>query len=475
MASPFHLPVTAAQVGTYFVGQYYQVLQQQPDIVHKFYSDSSTVVRVDGNTRETASAMLQIHNLVMSLNYIGIEIKTAHSLESWNGGVLVMVSGSVHINDLRNRRKFVQTFFLAPQENGYFVLNDIFQYMEDDVPIHQHLPVAYLPQAGLDSEYNSSTVVHEPVPNYIQSRDFIVSKIEDNGVVDHYSFSDQEQLKQVSEAEQIIEDNVQEIAHSNGGSIQNSMNHVQEHLSVPVEELAAEPPKHTYASILQVSKGQYMPIVTQPNYNKTTTAPSERDHVADPTPQKFKPPPSAAVEPNTVVEDSSAVEEDSGEFKSVYVKNVPPTASTSEIAEEFKKFGKIKPDGVAIRTRKDIDAFYAFVEFEDITGVQNAIKAFSVDICGQQVYIEGRRPSRNGIGAVRGGRGRGRGRGSSYRMEGRGNFRSRRPSRGRNHDNDNDNYNAENGNNGYYRQITVQEDGIYSKNRHQFGMNRNGA
>lgn len=39
----------------------------------------------------------QIHTLIMSLQYTGIEIKTLHSLESWNGGVLVMVSGSVHV------------------------------------------------------------------------------------------------------------------------------------------------------------------------------------------------------------------------------------------------------------------------------------------------------------------------------------------------------------------------------------------
>ncbi|CAL5384066.1 unnamed protein product [Camellia sinensis] len=58
MATPFHLPVTAAQVGTYFVGQYFQVLHQQLDFVHQFYSEASTVLRIDGNSRETATAML---------------------------------------------------------------------------------------------------------------------------------------------------------------------------------------------------------------------------------------------------------------------------------------------------------------------------------------------------------------------------------------------------------------------------------
>ncbi|KAL7225863.1 hypothetical protein ACSBR1_021090 [Camellia fascicularis] len=58
MATPFHLPVTAAQVGMYFVGQYYQVLQQQPDFVHQFYSEASTMLRIDGNSRETTTTML---------------------------------------------------------------------------------------------------------------------------------------------------------------------------------------------------------------------------------------------------------------------------------------------------------------------------------------------------------------------------------------------------------------------------------
>ena len=40
------------------------------------------------------------------------------------------------------------------------------------------------------------------------------------------------------------------------------------------------------------------------------------------------------------------------EVKSVYVRNVPTTMGPSEIEEEFKKFGRLKPDGVAIRTRK---------------------------------------------------------------------------------------------------------------------------
>lgn len=49
------------QVGSFFVRQYYQVLQQQPDCAHQFYTDASTMIRVDGELSDTASALLVIN------------------------------------------------------------------------------------------------------------------------------------------------------------------------------------------------------------------------------------------------------------------------------------------------------------------------------------------------------------------------------------------------------------------------------
>jgi hypothetical protein len=101
----------------------------------------------------------QIHALVMSLNYTGIEIKTAHSLESWSGGVIVMVSGSVQSKD-NHRRKFMQTFFLAPQEKGYFVLNDIFHFVEEDLIHHHHHQAVLLAQSNLDPKLNVPSTIN---------------------------------------------------------------------------------------------------------------------------------------------------------------------------------------------------------------------------------------------------------------------------------------------------------------------------
>lgn len=46
--------------------QYYQVLQQQPDYVHQFYTDASSIVRVDGDSSESASALVVRFSLLLS-------------------------------------------------------------------------------------------------------------------------------------------------------------------------------------------------------------------------------------------------------------------------------------------------------------------------------------------------------------------------------------------------------------------------
>lgn len=101
----------------------------------------------------------KIHEVLMSLNFTGIEIKTIKSLESWNGGVLVVVSGSVKSRDFSYWRKFVQTFFLAPQEKGYFVLNDMFHFADDELT---HQPSAPVQEAHVD--YQPTISSHLPDP-----------------------------------------------------------------------------------------------------------------------------------------------------------------------------------------------------------------------------------------------------------------------------------------------------------------------
>ena len=54
-------------------------------------------------------------------------------------------------NDGNPNRKFSQTFFLAEQPNGYFVLNDIFRYLKDDDDIEEGDGYDYVEDAAGDA------------------------------------------------------------------------------------------------------------------------------------------------------------------------------------------------------------------------------------------------------------------------------------------------------------------------------------
>ncbi|CAN0897677.1 Nuclear transport factor 2 [Linum grandiflorum] len=394
MAAPYPGTVSAIQVGSYFVAQYYQVLQQTPDRVHQFYSDSSTMIRVDGDVSETATTMLHIHNIIMSLNFAAIEIKTINSIESWNGGVLVMVSGSVKTKDFSGRKKFVHTFFLAPQETGYFVLNDIFQFIDTEV-VYQQQPTStaseniYQQHAApsvndhMYQEHHAPifVILLLPVSDYgfeEEARDYVNSVHIDDTPVDKYSLPEHQHQQEFESDIAVQETFTEEVP-----SFEGAVDVVHEPLTSAVEEPIEEPSKKTWASIVKVAKGPQAPVVAQPPVTKSVPASSDWNHVSVPVAQQSDAGFSVHPEPaNDVAEDG--FEDD------------------AEIEQEFRNFGRISPDGVFVRNRKDvIGVCYAFVEFEDLVSVQNAIKSSPIQLAGRTVYIEERRPT-GGI-ASRGG------------------------------------------------------------------------
>ncbi|KAH7691003.1 NTF2-like protein [Dioscorea alata] len=448
MASSFPGQVTAVQVGSYFVGQYYQILQQRPDFAHQFYSDASAMIRVDGDSAESVSGMMQIHSLLTNLNFTGIEIKTAHSLDSWNGAVLVVVSGFVQTKNYSVRRKFMQTFLLAPQEKGYFILNDLFHFLEEEQV--QHYPSSLLahsnfdPQSNFDhtnfeSKLSTPNLSPKPVTNYVlggevESDDLIDSDLantvqaEESEIVDKYSFS--EAQPPVPEPEDVIEEIPLE---EPVDSFSNVVETVRDLPPVLPEEPVREPQKQTYASVLRIARGQPAHSTSHPPaLNKVPPVTAEWQNVPQSVPQPVF---SAGNEKfNFDATEEAFIPEDEGDAKSVYVGNLPASISVADLEQEFKNFGRIKPDGVTIRNRK----------------------ATPIEINGRQIHVEARRPN---SGAIRGRRGRGRG---GYQSDvPRGRFGGRTFTRGGiQHNNDRD-YNNRSRGNGYpQRGGAYQERGI---------------
>jgi Ras GTPase-activating protein-binding protein 1 len=71
-----------------------------------------------------------IKEKIMGVPMTKAEIKSVDSQESLGGGYTVLVRGHLTGGD-GVRREFMQFFFLAPQEKGYFVLNDMLRYVEE--------------------------------------------------------------------------------------------------------------------------------------------------------------------------------------------------------------------------------------------------------------------------------------------------------------------------------------------------------
>ncbi|KAG0224528.1 hypothetical protein B0O80DRAFT_500654 [Mortierella sp. GBAus27b] len=118
---------TAAEVGMMFVHEYYTLLHKDPARLHCFYDKTSTVSHATEGAEPT-----EIQSHITNLDYddCRVLVRTVESQASLNGGIMVQVLGEMS-NKGSPSQRFVQTFFLAEQHQGYYVLNDIFRYIKD--------------------------------------------------------------------------------------------------------------------------------------------------------------------------------------------------------------------------------------------------------------------------------------------------------------------------------------------------------
>lgn len=123
-----------SEVGWQFVSQYYTFVNKQPHRLHCFYTKNSTYLHgVEGEDLTACHGQQEIHNKILSIGFqdCKVFIHSVDSQSSASSGIIVQVIGEMS-NSGEAWRKFAQTFFLAEQPNGYFVLNDIFRYLKEE-------------------------------------------------------------------------------------------------------------------------------------------------------------------------------------------------------------------------------------------------------------------------------------------------------------------------------------------------------
>ncbi|KAH0835849.1 hypothetical protein J3R83DRAFT_9718 [Lanmaoa asiatica] len=133
-APTIHQNVVPSEVGWQFVPQYYTYVNKQPNRLHCFYTKTSTFIHgTEGEEVKPCFGQQEIHNKITSIGFqdCKVFIHSVDAQSSANGGIIIQVIGEMS-NHGDPWRKFVQTFFLAEQPNGYFVLNDIFRFLKED-------------------------------------------------------------------------------------------------------------------------------------------------------------------------------------------------------------------------------------------------------------------------------------------------------------------------------------------------------
>lgn len=399
MAMPEASPVSphsAQVVGNVFVEQYYQVLLYSPAAVFRFYQESSFLSRPDSDgVMTTVTTMQAINEKILSFNYedYKVEVETADAQDSYYEGVIVLVTGCLTGKD-NVRKKFTQSFFLAPQDNGYYVLNDVFRFLDENEPPK----INSVSANDTDENTPTASVTADPEPNVPDHipLDPAISYEEDdlNNGAEVCDPSDNEEISVIEE--EVIE------TQSNENETVIIID------SAPASQEDA--PKRSYASIVKVPKGSAASI---PIYVPTSTARvgpaytnQESFNSRKPAPQRDAPAPVS----NSALENDHVHEEAEGH--SIYLRDLPPSVTVEQVEEVFKKFGSIKRNGVQVRSNKGF--CFGFVEFESSSSMQSAIEASPVSVGDRQVVVEEKRTTTR-VGSS----GRGR-----YNTSGRGGFRN---------------------------------------------------
>ncbi|XP_008789695.2 nuclear transport factor 2-like isoform X1 [Phoenix dactylifera] len=391
-------PPSAQVVGNAFVQQYYHILHQSPELVYRFYQESSKLGRPEAyGALISVTSMKAINEKILSMDFHRAEIKTVDSQDSLDGGVFVLVTGYLTGKD-NVKRDFTQSFFLAPQDKGFFVLNDIFRYVGE--------AERQLGSQGLENGAGAPLSLEQDSPpqeeQHVSEPESCPQEEEEEANEEEVSNPSDNGEGSVVEEEELVGEVIDEAPNSSQAVISDAA-------AATVQE---EAPKKSYASIVKVMKEIAAPL-SVPTSASARPPPAKPEGQAAPAPMAATAPDIPAA--NSSVVESNNVQEAEADGHSIYIKSLPLNATPDQLEEEFKRFGRIKPGGIQVRSHKLQGFCFGFVEFEEANAVQSAIEASPITIGGRQAFVEEKRTTSSRVGN------RGRfapGRGGGFRNDG---------------------------------------------------------
>ncbi|KAG0078350.1 hypothetical protein BGZ93_008558 [Podila epicladia] len=395
-------PVDAKEIGTIFANEYYTFLSKEPARLHCFYSKDSTLSHGFQGEKEAEVCVGQqaIKTKIGGLDFEDCRVLVTNidCQQSLGGSIIIQILG-----ELANRggpsQKFSQTFLLAEQPKGYYVLNDIFRYLKDDYD-DEHIEEQEdeAPKTEEDApQVQIQVEVEEPVVEEVAAAAPAVEETEAIKVPETVVTIDVEvpetpvddkkaDKKKVERKPDRKKDNKKEAKKdepSSSPSPSPAPENVEEaQAPAIVEPVKPEAPK-TWANLAAKNPTQWGANVTPVKASVTvSTSPTPAPAPVAPAPVA-KPP----VQKSHPHGDRPRIE-----YHSIYIKNVTERMTLDQLREAFTKFGTVKHLEYA-RVRN-----CAFLDFATPDAMNAALKQAHVLVGSEHVLAEERRRNNNSNG-----------------------------------------------------------------------------
>ncbi|KAI4951011.1 hypothetical protein J4E86_007520 [Alternaria arbusti] len=456
------------EVGWYFVEQYYTTLSKSPDRLYLFYNKRSQYVSgVEEDKVNVCLGQKAINERIKELEFKDTKVRVTNvDSQGSDANIVIQVIGEIS-NQGQPHKRFVQTFVLAEQTNGYFVLNDIFRYLADEPEEDEDQQEQAAPPNGVTEPAPTAAV---PENADLNQSDEIATSEEDLNKVDnklHQAAQEEPSVEEVAPAapaQQVPEEVEQPAAEEAPAAVEEKVAEptlAAEETAEPEKPTAAAPapaqkaapvampsgpPKpaapRTWASLAASAHKVATPVVNAPAAQQ---APSQPKAAAAAPAQAAAAAPSQTSAPARDQSPATSQGEAAGwqtatghkkeqsraqnagpaadpDQKRAYIKNVYSQVDDAALKTALTKYGEI--EYLDISRGKNC----AFVDFKTPAGFQAAVAANPHTINGIEIKVEERRQNpgqfNRGGGFPRGGAPRG-GRGGMGGQAPRGNFQPR--------------------------------------------------
>ncbi|VVT56122.1 uncharacterized protein SAPINGB_P004833 [Magnusiomyces paraingens] len=115
-----------SSIAAQFVTFYYQNFDTQRSNLGSLYRENSMLTFESSQHQGIAGIVGKLTSL--PFQKVAHEISTIDAQPaSPNGDIIVLVTGSLLVDDEKNPLKYTQVFHLVPENDSYFVFNDIFK------------------------------------------------------------------------------------------------------------------------------------------------------------------------------------------------------------------------------------------------------------------------------------------------------------------------------------------------------------